>query len=105
MAFIVKNDGFVCDYCGAVNPPGVGTCRNHCFKCLCSQHVDNTSPGDRASTCHGKMIPVSVLSGSRKSDYVLLHVCEKCGKEMKNRVLPDDDFEAILAISQKHIYG
>lgn len=102
MAFITKNDGFICDYCGERNPPALRTCRDHCRKCLFGKHVDGPSPGDRKSKCHGNMIPIAVLPGTRKSDYVLLFRCEVCGIERKNRVASDDDFAAILRIAQKN---
>jgi hypothetical protein len=105
MAFLVKNDGFVCEYCGEKNPPAVKTCRNHCRKCLCSKHVDDTSPGDRMSSCGGKMSIGAVLPGTKKTDYVLLHVCEKCGKETKNRMADDDEMNILIEFSERQIYG
>ncbi len=105
MGFLVKNEGFVCEYCQEKNPPALQTCRNHCRKCLCSMHVDDTSPGDRMSTCFGKMKVEAILPGTKKSDYVLLHVCSKCGKEMKNRMTSDDEIDNLLTLSHKEIYG
>lgn len=104
MAFYTKNDGFSCEYCGEQNPPAEKTCRNHCRKCLHSKHVDN-DPGDRQNSCHGKMIPVAVFSGNKKADFVILHICERCGKERKNRTTSDDDFETLVKISHQQSFS
>ncbi len=104
MAFIINNDGFVCESCGEKNPPAKATCRDHCRKCLMGKHVDDVSPGDRASTCQGKMEPIAVLPGTKKTDYVLLYKCEKCGLERKNRAAPDDDLETILKVAAERIF-
>ncbi|MBQ8738462.1 MAG: RNHCP domain-containing protein [Clostridia bacterium] len=90
-----KNDsGFICEACGfEVKPLGYSS-RNHCPKCLCSKHVD-VLPGDRASDCGGIMRPIRVEISAKKG-YVIIHRCEKCGYESKNRtaheasVQPDD---------------
>lgn len=105
MSFIVKNDGFICEYCGEKNPPASGTCRNHCKKCLCSKHVDDSFPGDRKSTCQGKIVPVGILPGNKKSTFIVLFKCEKCKKESKNRLAPDDDLDVLFTLSKKEIYG
>lgn len=105
MSFIVKNDGFKCEYCGEKNPPAPSTCRNHCKKCLCSKHVDDVFPGDRKSACGGKMKPISVLKGNKKSDFVILFQCEKCQKKRKNRMAPDDNISVLFTLSHKEIYG
>ncbi len=104
MAFITKNDGFVCESCHEANPPAPKTCRDHCRKCLLGKHVDGESPGDRASKCHGIMEPIAVLPGTKKTDYVLLYKCQKCGLERKNRAAPDDNLEAILKIASERIF-
>ncbi|QQS58681.1 RNHCP domain-containing protein [Candidatus Peregrinibacteria bacterium] len=104
MAFYKKNEGFLCEYCGAKNSPAEKTCRNHCRICLASKHVD-IDPGDRKNLCGGKMIPVGILSGNKKADFVFLYKCEYCGVERKNRSAPDDCFEAILKISQKTFFS
>lgn len=51
-------DAFTCKGCGRlVVPEGAGSShRNHCPYCLHSLHLDE-EPGDRASTCHGRMEP------------------------------------------------
>ena len=35
----------------------------------------------------------------RNGKDIILHRCQKCGFERKNRVSPEDDFNAILALS------
>jgi len=102
MAFIVKNEEFVCTYCGEYNPPAGRTCRNHCRKCLCSHHVDHDFPGDRKSDCRGKMSPIAVLAHP-KHDWVVIHRCEKCGKEISNKIADDDSRETMIQIQSKKI--
>ncbi|MEI7510826.1 MAG: RNHCP domain-containing protein [Candidatus Peregrinibacteria bacterium] len=97
MSFVVINDGFDCMNCGEENPPAPKTCRNHCRKCLCSCHVDAVFPGDRESECHGLMPVVEVFSDAQK-DFVLVHRCQKCHKEIRNKVAEDDDTEEIFRI-------
>ncbi len=100
MGFIVHKEGFRCAFCGEENPPAQRTCRNHCRKCLMSLHVDDKTPGDRASMCNGKMIPAGVEM-SRKKEWVIVHRCKKCGKTQKNISAADDDFEGIAEIAEK----
>lgn len=102
MAFIVKNEGFTCEYCGEYNPPADRTCRNHCRKCLCSCHVDQEFPGDRKSQCKGKMIPFAVLAHP-KHEWVIIHQCEKCGKEISNKVADDDSRETMAYVQRKKV--
>lgn len=97
MSFVVINDGFTCEYCGTENPPAVGTCRNHCISCLCSRHLDKSSPGDRLSTCLGKMVPIEIKTHS-KHEWVVLHECEKCGKQISNKIADDDSREKMAEI-------
>jgi hypothetical protein len=84
-----RNTGFVCAVCGAeVMPLARGSLRNHCPRCLCSLHVD-VNPGDRAQECGGVMRPVGAeLTGNK--GWVILHRCERCGVERRNRAALDD---------------
>lgn len=93
-----SDEHFVCAVCGsAVGPPAHGTRnRNHCPRCLCSVHVD-LRPGDRRSSCHGIMRPIAVWSSQKECS--IIHRCEKCGMLSTNRVGPDDDENAILALA------
>lgn len=95
--FISRDESFICEKCGAkVTALGRG-CRNHCPICLYSKHVDDSVPGDRLSRCGGLMKPLSLEKGSRKGylGFDIVHRCERCGKEIKNILAEDDDFEKI----------
>lgn len=92
--FTKRVEDFTCAHCGAVVTGNGYT--NHCPKCLYSRHVDNT-PGDRASTCGGMMAPVAVEKSG--NDFIITHRCEKCGKTIRQHTAPDDDMDAIIAIS------
>ncbi len=90
MAFIMRNESFLCTNCGEnVAKHPTGSARNHCPKCLASLHVDAHFPGDRASSCHGIMLPVGM--DQNKKGYIILQRCETCGKENRNIVAPDDE--------------
>ncbi len=108
MSFIVKNTAFECFFCGEKNPPAPKTCRNHCRKCLSAVHLDDKSPGDRASECKGEMKVVQIYTHS-KHEFVLEHECVKCKKIIKNKICEDDSrekiFEFLKKISDKNIFG
>ena len=87
-------EDFTCAHCGS-QVFGNGY-TNHCPKCLWSRHVDE-NPGDRRSTCGGMMKPVSVTPSH--DGYVITHVCEKCGKTIRQRASENDDIDTIIAIS------
>ncbi|MCH2188648.1 RNHCP domain-containing protein [Candidatus Gracilibacteria bacterium] len=92
----MKNETFECEKCGVVvekHPDG--SARNHCPVCLYSKHLDKDFPGDRASDCHGLMKPVGVEYRKNKGN-MIVHKCEKCGKEILNKLAPDDDFISFL---------
>ena len=93
-----ENTGFICRHCGKeVLPLTDGSYRNHCPFCLYSLHIDIT-PGDRACECGGLMEPIKIIYNSKKG-YQIVHRCQKCGFERKNQTAPNDDFNAILALS------
>jgi hypothetical protein len=92
----VKED-FVCEKCGA-DVSGTGY-TNHCPKCLFSKHVD-VYPGDRAASCGGLMKPVGFFMKG-KEEYIV-HRCEKCAHEKNNSVAPEDNRDAIIALSAHH---
>ena len=97
-----ENTGFTCAKCGkTVQPLTNGSYRNHCPSCLYSLHID-IKPGDRASNCHGLMMPLSIQQHSKKG-WQILHKCQSCGEEKLNRAAPDD-IEALLSIA-KHFSG
>ena len=98
-----KNDNsFVCEHCGKeVKPLGYSS-RNHCPFCLCSLHVD-INPGDRANDCGGILRPIQALPDPKKG-YVIIHRCEKCGKEVRNRAAHEakvqpDDMELLIKLT------
>lgn len=91
-----ENSGFTCARCGAdVEPLPTGSCRNHCSTCLWSVHLDYI-PGDRASSCHGAMAPIRVDYRAAKG-FLIVHRCERCGAERRNRAAPDD-VEALIEL-------
>jgi rubrerythrin len=97
MVFIRAQEDFTCEVCGtAVKGTGY---TNHCPNCLWSKHVDEEIPGDRQSTCGGLMEPIGVEQ--KGNEYVLLHRCQQCGKLMKNKSSPQDNFERLLELAQK----
>jgi rubrerythrin len=89
-------EDFNCTHCGQV-VFGTGY-TNHCPKCLWSKHVD-INPGDRKSECGGMMTPVQ--AEFKAGEWTLLHRCEVCGFEKKNKTVPDDDLNAILKLATK----
>lgn len=101
-------EDFVCEKCGtAVKGNGF---TNHCPQCLWSKHVD-TEPGDRAmlALCGGMMRPARIegatKAGGSKGDrggYMIVHICEKCGIERRNKILATDNFDAALEIIKKN---
>lgn len=102
---------FICKNCKkVVNKTPIGTCnRNHCPFCLWSLHVDERS-GDRKSTCFGLMEPIGLAfkdegldkyGKKRQGEIMIVHKCQKCGKENKNRIAGDDDPKAILEICEE----
>lgn len=88
---------FTCQRCGT-EVAGDGY-TNHCTECLTSKHVD-INPGDRLATCGGLMsvIDVEYIHG----EWVLVHQCDVCGYQRKNRVHPEDN-KTYLAQLQKDI--
>ena len=87
-------EDFNCEFCGQ-HVHGNGY-TNHCTECLSSLHVD-INPGDRASHCHGLML-AEKLEHKNGHDYIV-HKCTKCNHTRRNKVSSDDNFEAILALS------
>ena len=99
MNFTVRNEGFQCQKCGTTVPPQKGSCRNHCTECLYSLHVDETYPGDRASTCLALMKPIGVTQSGKKG-WILLHECTKCGVIIRNKMADDDNMVLAARLSQ-----
>jgi len=87
-------ENFECENCG-FKVEGTGY-TNHCPKCLWSKHVD-INPGDRKSSCHGMMEPIGVEI--KNSEYIIIHSCNKCGFEKRNKSSENDDFDVIIKLS------
>lgn len=90
-------EDFVCEKCG-VEVKGDGY-TNHCPSCLWSKHVD-VDPGDRASDCGGLMEPIDIEI--RSGETIILHKCEKCGHQKKNKVSQGDNDDKIIELSKKN---
>lgn len=95
--FTKRIENFVCENCG-FEVIGNGF-TNHCPKCLHSKHVD-INPGDRACNCGGLMKPMEILQ--KNGEFVILHRCEKCGFERKNKVADEDDREKLFDVMKKN---
>jgi len=90
-------EDFTCENCGR-EVSGNGY-TNHCPYCLHSKHVD-VNPGDRACDCRGLMQPIGY---ERKAGAeVIVQRCKKCGHTRRNKVCPEDDRDAVIALSAKH---
>jgi len=84
--------------------------RNHCPYCLWSKHIDRSRPGDRDEPCRGMMEPVGLMfkdegvdkyGQKRQGEIMIIHRCQKCGKETKNRIAGDDDPDKVLDLAEK----
>lgn len=96
MGFIMRNESFVCQVCGAeVSEHPNGSARNHCPACLASLHVDGDMPGDRASSCVGIMKPIGFEERKGKG-MVVVHQCQKCKKRIVNKLAPDDEYLPVV---------
>ena len=93
--FSRKIEDFICENCGKKIIGNGYT--NHCPFCLYSKHVD-INPGDRACECGGLMKPIEIQQ--KNGNFVILHKCEKCGFERKNKVQENDDLNKIIEISK-----
>ena len=97
-----ENTAFTCLRCGlGVIPLSNGSYRNHCPRCLYSQHLDIV-PGDRAASCEGMMEPVGMKFRSGKKGPQVVHRCLACGSVRPNRIargtVQPDDLEAMLRL-------
>lgn len=91
--------GFRCTHCRNMvgDLPSGGRNRNHCPICLYSRHVDERTPGDRASACGGAMAPAGAFTRP-KGEHVIVHRCLGCGFERYCRIAADDDFDLVLSL-------
>ncbi|MFE3442681.1 RNHCP domain-containing protein [Nocardia sp. NPDC059180] len=72
--------------------------RNHCPHCLTSRHVDRRRPGDRAESCRGRMVAISV-SVRDGGEWALIHHCLACGVLRSNRIAGDDNALSLMRIA------
>lgn len=101
--FIKNDEEFICKNClKKVEKLGY-TSRDHCNHCLHSLHVDIT-PGDRANTCRGLLVPINIENTSKKGE-VIIFKCKKCGATLKNIVAKDDNRELIYEIVKRYSKG
>ncbi len=91
LKFQKKIEDFVCEHCGAAVKGNGFT--NHCPHCLWSKHVD-INPGDRLSPCGGMMMPFKLESD--RGRFMLSNKCVLCHYIKRNRLEPEDDFDAAL---------
>ncbi|MFH0804393.1 MAG: RNHCP domain-containing protein [Candidatus Zambryskibacteria bacterium] len=91
-----KIEDFICENCRA-EVKGNGF-TNHCPKCLYSKHVD-IFPGDRSEKCGGLMEPI--LADESGGEWSIVHQCLKCGKQSRNKISKEDNFDEVVKISIK----
>jgi len=91
-----NKEDFICEKCGR-EVEGNGY-TNHCPACLWSKHVD-VNPGDRAEECQGMMEPVALEL--KEELFRIIHKCEKCGHEKKNKAVDGDDFNKLVKLSRR----
>ena len=58
-------------------------------------------PGDRANNCHGLLVPIGIEK--YKNTYKIIYKCNKCNKIHKNIMASDDNYDEIIALSNKFI--
>jgi RNHCP domain len=94
-----ERNPFKCGRCRTFVGPTVsgGRHRNHCPYCLTSRHVDLRRPGDRASPCRALMPAIGVFFRP-DGEQMVMHRCNGCGIERKNRVAADDNPIALMRL-------
>jgi len=92
MSFKMINDQFNCENClKEITKHPEWSARNHCPFCLYSKHMDKDFPWDRKSECLWLMKPIWIDYKKNKGN-MIKHKCQKCWKEILNKVAPDDNF-------------
>lgn len=89
-----KREDFVCEWCSA-KVSGTGY-TDHCPDCLSSKHVDN-NPGDRASKCGGRMVPIG--AEYKSGEFIISYRCISCGKRKRVRAAELDDREMLVRLA------
>ncbi|GAA0969167.1 hypothetical protein GCM10009550_75570 [Actinocorallia libanotica] len=72
--------------------------RNHCPTCLVSLHVDRRVPGDRDTSCRGRMDALSI-SVRPDGEWMIVHQCAACGELSANRIAGDDNALALVRLA------
>ncbi|MFA6079305.1 MAG: GNAT family N-acetyltransferase [Candidatus Omnitrophota bacterium] len=98
----ISEAGFLCGNCRKVVLPLKGGFRDHCTHCLWSRHLDDVKPGDRASECHGLMQPIGLEYNGRKG-WMVQYRCTVCNAGTHNVTAEDDDWDAVVGLSQQPI--
>ncbi|USN56071.1 MAG: RNHCP domain-containing protein [Candidatus Peribacteria bacterium] len=94
------NESFICQNCGVQVDPAPKTCRNHCPYCFSSLHVDGDVPGDRSTSCHGKMFPREYVLANGE---IKIHfLCLSCGKQHWNKAAEDDEISQLDACIHRY---
>lgn len=95
------DEDFTCMSCKRDVPAHGRTARDHCPFCLKSQHVDDKVPGDRASTCGGRLDPYEITIRGAGID--IRYRCTRCRAEKVNQAILDgdvpDSWDALVALS------
>lgn len=94
--FTMRDEEFICEYCGKKVKKAGYTARDHCPYCLTSKHVD-ILPGDRQNNCHGLLIPIGIEKF--KDTYKIIYKCDKCHETHKNIAIKDDNIDKIIELS------
>jgi hypothetical protein len=89
-----KPEDFVCEWCGT-QVKGTGY-TDHCPSCLASKHVD-INPGDRASECGGKMMPMGAVY--QKGEFTITYQCLVCREQKRVRAAQDDNRDMLIKLA------
>lgn len=100
MGFTKNDESFVCLNCNKKVEKLKYTSRDHCNHCLYSIHID-IEPGDRLNECKGMLIPINVLSTSKKG-LVIEYRCSKCKEVVNNIAAEDDNNEMIYKVIENY---
>ncbi len=100
--FTMRDEEFICEYCGTLVHPLEYSARDHCPKCLYSKHVD-ILPGDRENSCKGLLKPIGIEKF--KDNFKIVYRCETCGKLHRNIMAKDDNMEEIIRLSNQKERG
>ena len=95
-----RTETFRCGNCRldvSMHAPGTAH-RNHCPTCLWSRHVDDDTPGDRASDCCSLMEPIGITVRGG-GEWVLVHRCTGCDEVHLNRTAADDNPLPLLRLA------